>query len=140
MEFNYDLKVEQKIKENEKYFDLFLTKMKAEGLSKKTIERHLENSKLYVNDFLNYYEIVNMEDGLDMVSSFFTNFYIPKCLFATPTSLKETITSIIKFYKVMCDNGLVDKINYQTFIDTIKECKNDWLDELNRFDNDTIEE
>lgn len=133
MELDYEQALEQKVKENEKYFDLFLDVMKKQGLSDKVIKRHLTNSKFYVNEYLNHYQIENMEEGLDKVSDFFGYYFIYKCLFSTSNSFKEMLASISKFYKVMNANGLVDKVSYQTFRDTIKISKDEWLEELKEY-------
>lgn len=133
MNSDYEQTLEQKVKENEKYFELFLDVMKKAGLSDKVITRHLKNSKFYVNEYLNHYQIENMEEGLDKVHDFFGYYFIYKCLFSTPNSFKEMLASISKFYKVMNANNLVDKTRYQTFVDTIKECKDEWLEKLKKF-------
>ncbi|MCM1130414.1 MAG: hypothetical protein NC310_04720 [Roseburia sp.] len=43
------LLAEEKTKENEKNLAIFQRKLEEEGLSKKTIERHLDNVDLYIN-------------------------------------------------------------------------------------------
>ena len=48
------------------------------GLVKKTIRKHLSNVDLYINDYLNYYDITKVEDGMSSVHSFLDGWFIEK--------------------------------------------------------------
>ena len=62
------------------------------NLGDKTIRKHLSNIDLYINDFLNYYEITKMEDGIGMAFMFLDDWFIRKCLWSSKTSIKDTKT------------------------------------------------
>lgn len=70
--------------------------MNKQGLANKIIKKHLENVDLFINDYLNYYEIIKAEDGLDEVFVFLEGWFIEKCMWSSKNSLKETVTSIKK--------------------------------------------
>ncbi len=57
---NYKLELEQNRKRNEKYMGEFEQWLAEKNLSDKTIRKHLSNIDLYINDYLNYYEITKM--------------------------------------------------------------------------------
>lgn len=56
----YEQKVEQNQKRNKKYIKEFTEWLNEKGLSKKTIRKHLDNVKLYINEYLNYYDAIKV--------------------------------------------------------------------------------
>lgn len=136
MELDYDKLCEEKIKENEKYFKIFERELKNEGLSEKVKKRHMDNAYFYVNHFLLTYDILSMEDGLNETMDFFGYYFIRKCLFSNPTTFKEMLASIKKFYKIMYQHNFLDDDNYNQFFYTIKECKDEWLNELIEYNSE----
>lgn len=135
--FDYDKKVEKNIKRNEKYIVEFELWLKDKGLVNKTIKRHLDNISLYLNDYLNYYDITKMENGIDEVYSFLNSWFIEKCLWASKNSLKETATSIKKFYECMVELGYVKEDDYKSLCRDIKDNMGEFLEQLEAFDNGT---
>lgn len=123
-------------KRNEKFLDIFEKELKESGLSKKTIRGHISNASLFINDYLPYYqENTKMEDAMGYVDDFLGYFFIHKCMWATPSSLKATAASIKKFYKCMVSNGLVDEGDYKYLCDVLKENMDVFLQDLYEFDN-----
>ena len=51
---DYDLKLKENIKRNEKFIDEFEKWLIEKKLSDKTINKHLNNIDLYINNYLNY--------------------------------------------------------------------------------------
>ncbi len=135
--FDYDKKVEKNRKRNEKYIKEFENWLKEKGLVDKTIRKHLNNIDLYINDYLNYYEITKVEDGIDNVYSFLSGWFIEKCLWASKNSLKETATSIKKFYQYMSENNYVSVEDYNEMCYFIKDNMDEFLETLEEFDNGT---
>ena len=129
--------IDNKIKENEQYFILFKKEMEAEGLCKKTIEKHLSNAEFFVNDYLNFYEVNDMPYGLKCAFDFFEYFY-PRKYLGSPYSCGVMMTSLCKFYKVMAKHNLVDLVETAAFIDEIKDSRKEWM-ELNRIGEDDDE-
>lgn len=67
---DYEIKVEENRKRNEKYIKEFEKWLNEKGLVKKAIRKHLSNVDLYINDYLNYYDVTKVEDGISSVHSF----------------------------------------------------------------------
>lgn len=94
---DYELKVEQNRKRNEKFIKEFEDWLIEKVLVKKTIRKHVNNIDLYINDYLKCYDITKMEDGMSSVHSFLDGWFIEKCLWVSRNSLIETASSIKKF-------------------------------------------
>lgn len=131
----YEQKVEQNQKRNKKYIKEFTEWLNEKGLSKKTIRKHLDNVKLYINEYLNYYDVIKIEDGIEEVDDFLEGWFIEKCLFATKTSLKETTASLKKFYQYMSEYNYVKKEDYKQLCSIIKDNMDIYLEQLEAFDN-----
>lgn len=131
----YEQKVEQNQKRNKKYIKEFTEWLNEKGLSKKTIRKHLDNVKLYINEYLNYYDVIKVEDGIEEVDDFLEGWFIEKCLFATKTSLKETAASLKKFYQYMSEYNYVKKEDYKQLCSIIKDNMDIYLEQLEAFDN-----
>lgn len=131
----YEQKVEQNQKRNKKYIKEFTEWLNEKGLSKKTIRKHLDNVKLYINEYLNYYDAIKVEDGIEEVDDFLEGWFIEKCLFATKTSLKETTASLKKFYQYMSEYNYVKKEDYKQLCSIIKDNMDIYLEQLEAFDN-----
>ncbi len=134
---DYEIKVEENRKRNEKYIKEFENWLEAKGLVKKTIRKHINNVNLYINDYLNNYDITKVEDGMDEVYSFLGGWFIEKCLWASQTSLKETAASIKKFYQYMGENNYVSEEDYKEMCSFIKDNMDEFLEQLDDFDNGT---
>ena len=135
--FDYDKKVEENRKRNEKYINEFEKWLKEKGLVDKTIRKHLNNVDLYINDYLNYYEITKVEDGIDDVYSFLSGWFIEKCLWASKNSLKETAVSIKKFYQYMSENNYVRVEDYNEMSYFIKDNMDEFLEQVGAFEDGT---
>lgn len=131
----YEQKVEQNQKKNKKYIKEFTEWLNEKGISKKTIRKHLDNVKLYINEYLNYYDVIKVEDGIEEVDDFLEGWFIEKCLFATKTSLKETTASLKKFYQYMSEYNYVKKEDYKQLCSIIKDNMDIYLEQLEAFDN-----
>ncbi len=124
----YDGEFKVLLKENSKYLKLFYKEMLEEGLSIKVINKHASYAEFYINDYLVYYEGETMVDGLFSIDSFFSYFFINKCMFCSFTSYKEILAAVKKFYKIMLKHNLVEKENYDLFLKTIKDNQDEWYD------------
>ena len=137
MDYDIDELYERKVEENESYFFLFMRELEDDGLDVEEIKNHLANAELYVNDYLNFYEVNDMPYGLKCAFDFFEYFYPRKCL-GSPYSCGVMMTSLCKFYKVMAKHNLVDPVETAAFIDEIKDSRKEWM-ELNRIGEDDDE-
>lgn len=111
---------------NQQYLDLFEQDLKAAKLSPKTISKHLDSLDLYLNLYLLREDVYAMEDGVGMIDSFLGYFYIRKCMWSTPSSIKTTAASIKKFYKSMLQHGKIPQEDYDELCEVIKENMDDW--------------
>ncbi len=136
---NYEVEVEKNEKINEKYLDEFENWLKDKGLAKKTIRNHIENASLYINDFLVYYEVIPMEEGIYHIDSFLSDWFVRKCMWSTGYSVKRTAASIKKFYECMSDLGYIKQEEYKELCNELKENMDYYVDnveEYNNFDED----
>lgn len=133
--------MEKKIKENQKRNKKFMKEfeewLKEKSLSDKTIRKHISNVDLFINDYLNYYDIETAEEGITSVYSFLSGWFIEKCMWATPYITKEKAASIKKFYAYMSEKGYVEKEDYKFLCEELKDSMDEILDTLEAFDNGT---
>ena len=133
--------IERKIKENQtrnkKFIKEFEEWLKEKLLSDKTIKKHISNVDIFINDYLNYYDIETAEEGITSVYSFLNGWFIEKCMWATPYTTKEEAASIKKFYAYMSEKGYVEKEDYKFLCEELKDSMDEILDTLEAFDNGT---
>ena len=133
--------IEKKIKENQtrnkKFMKEFEEWLKEKSLSDKTIKKHISNVDIFINDYLNYYDIETAEEGINSVYSFLSGWFIEKCMWATPYTTKEEAASIKKFYAYMSEKGYVEKEDYKFLCEELKDSMDEILDTLEAFDNGT---
>ena len=133
--------IERKIKENQtrnkKFIKEFEEWLKEKSLSDKTIKKHISNVDIFINDYLNYYDIETAEEGITSVYSFLNGWFIEKCMWATPYTTKEEAASIKKFYAYMSEKGYVEKEDYKFLCEELKDSMDEILDTLEDFDNGT---
>ena len=111
---------------NNKLLDLFEKDLELAGLSPKTIRSHLSNVDFYINEYLLREDTHPMEDGVGMIDDFLGYFFIRKCMWSTPSTIKSTAASIKKFYKCMLDHGSIKKKEYDYLCSEIKEGMGQW--------------
>ena len=111
---------------NEELLVLFEEELQNSGLSAKTVRRHLSNADFYINEYLLREEPRPMEDGITELDMFLGFFFIRKCMWSTPGTIKSTATSIKKFYKCMLNHGKISKDDYAYLCDDIKENMEQW--------------
>ena len=130
-------KIEENKKRNKKFMKEFEEYLKEKNLKDKTIKKHLINVDLFINDYLNYYDIETPEEGINSVYSFLSGWFIEKCMWATVYTTKETAASIKKFYAYMSEKGYVKKEDYKELCEELKDSMDEILEYLDAFDNGT---
>jgi len=130
-------KIEENKKRNKKFMKEFEEYLKEKNLKDKTIKKHLSNVDLFINDYLNYYDIETTEEGINSVYSFLSGWFIEKCMWATVYTTKETAASIKKFYAYMSEKGYVKKEDYKELCEELKDSMDEILEYLDAFDNGT---
>ena len=131
----YEKKVKENEAENEKALALFEEDLKAAGLGEKTIRNHLNNVEFFLNTYLQRADALTLREGTGQMSDYFGWFFIRKCMWSTPASIKTTAASLKKFYKCMKEHGLVDAEEYEELADDIKYGMEGWQDECRRYNN-----
>ena len=130
-------KIEENKKRNKKFMKEFEEYLKEKNLKDKTIKKQLSNVDLFINDYLNYYDIETPEEGINSVYSFLSGWFIEKCMWATVYTTKETAASIKKFYAYMSEKGYVKKEDYKELCEELKDSMDEILEYLDAFDNGT---
>ena len=119
---------------NAKYIEEFVDELSKKGFVDKIIKCHYGNVDFYLNDFLLREDALTMENGCkdEYLSDFFGYFFIRKCMWSTPDTVKSTIASLKKFYRL-------SKEDYEEFTDIIRVNKEYWIDCCSEY-NDGISE
>ena len=76
-------------KENEKYLDTFKFFLEKKKLGKDSAEDMLSHAVLYIDNFLNYYGHIRVEDGMSEISNFFEKWIYEIDIDLTDISLKK---------------------------------------------------
>lgn len=126
---------------NAKYIEEFVDELSKKGFVDKTIKRHYENVDFYLNTYLLREDALTMENGCkdEYLSDFFGYFFIRKCMWSTPDTVKSTMASLKKFYRFMYESNRLSKEDYEEFMDTIRVDKEYWIDCCSKY-NDGISE
>jgi hypothetical protein len=122
--------------ENHEYITLFRNDLTASNLSLRTIDHHLENIDLFLNEYLWGWEEAHMAEGTARIDAFFMGFYIDQWFWASPTSVRQTAASIKKFYRSMLNHRKISEKEYQQVEKTIQNRKEEWVKELRRKDEE----
>ena len=125
----YEKECDRIRKDNGELLSLFEDDLTNAGLSSKTIRRHLSNVDFYINEYLLREEPLTIEYGTAKLDTFLGDFFIRKCMWSTPASIKSTAASIKKFYRCMLDHNKLDKKYYDCLCGDIKENLEQWQDE-----------
>lgn len=80
----------------------------------------------YINEYLLYEEPLSFDEGIYRIDDFLGWFFIRKCMWSTPASIKSTAASIKKFYKSMKDHGKIASEAYDFLCDEIKNHMPEW--------------
>ena len=126
-------------KKNEKRNELFINEfekwLKNKQLTDKTIRKHINNMDFYLNYYLTYYDIIKMEDGANGIYDFLDDFFIRKCMWSSENSIKDTASSIKKFYQCMSELNYVDSDTYKFVCNVIKDNMEIFLESYNDYMN-----
>jgi len=122
----YETECKKIREENDEYLDLFEMDLRNSGLTEKTVYRHLRNVDFYINTFLLREEPRPMSDGVLYLDFFLGDFFIRKCMWSTPGSIKTNAASIKKFYKCMLDHEKIDKKSFDYLCADIKDNLASW--------------
>ena len=120
----YEKKCDEIREANDELLELFYEDLV--NLSDRTRRKHVNNVGFYINEYLLREQPLTFDHGITMIDDFLGYFFIRKCMWSTPGTIKTTAASIKKFYKCMVDHGKITKADYQFLCDEIKEGMPQW--------------
>lgn len=132
----YEMQCKQQQEKNNRYLEIFERDLMESGFTHKTISNHVNNVEFYINDYLQREAPLGMQEGCgSKIDMFLGCFFIHKCMWSTPGTIKTTAASIKKFYKCMNTHGYVSKEDYNYLCSIIKENMKVWQDDCAEFNN-----
>ena len=114
--------------ENDRYLDEFYDDLVKAGLKEKTVSKHIDNLNFYLNTYLTRSAPLDMRAGCYKASDFLGNFFIRKCMWSTPTTIKGNAASFKKFYKSMLERGRILQDDYDFLRCVIKDDLDYWCE------------
>lgn len=122
----YEIDKENNVKRNKKYLEEFENYLIKDNLSKKTVNKHINNIDFYINTYLNHYNITKVEDGAIGISLYLLDWYPRKVLFSSPSTISGVRSSIKKFYTFMFKEKYIDEELYENMLEEVKTKELDW--------------
>jgi len=128
-ELDYDEQVELIETQNEPVLTAFEQSLAANGLSAKTIHRHMENIAFFA-EYLTYYEPLEplIEADSSDVHMFCGNWFPRKAMWASAGSARSNMASFRKFAAFMVEAGHWDNEHAQEIRETLKENKEEFIE------------
>jgi len=138
---------EETITKNITILEQFEKYLQEQGLSDKTVNKHLSNLDFYANDYLinycseefedNKFFVPTIIDGVffSCIDDFLGDFFIRKCMWSSENTIKENITSFRKFYTFLEKEGKIDKEDLDELKELIKEQKDEWIRKVNLYND-----
>ena len=114
--------------------------LKSKGLSQKTTNTHIANVDFYINDYLCYYDMLDVSRGCYEIYGFLGNWFIRKAMWSSCAHIKANAAGIKKFYAYLLEENVIKPEDYYSLCETIKEYMPDWLEEMRRYDEATFED
>jgi site-specific recombinase XerD len=136
----YEKKRNKIQKENELHLAGFEKWLKNKGLSQKTINTHVSNVDFFINDYLCYYDALDVSQGTHHIGGFLGNWFIRKAMWSSCAHIKTNAAGIKKFYAYLLENNVVEQDAYDELCWTIKDDMPDWLEEMKRYDDMIFED
>src|SRR5690554_687473 len=95
----YELASEKIKNTNKEYLQVFYEDLLKFGLKEATVNRHYSNVEFYINVYLLREDAITMDHGTNesYLNDFFEYFFIRKCMWSTPGTIKSTAASLKKF-------------------------------------------
>ena len=125
--------------ENEKILEGFKEYLKNKKLANKTVEKHSDNIRFYVNEYLLYEDALRPNEGTEKVGYFLGCWFIRKAMWSSIASIKENITSLKHFYTYLNRIGEIDSEQLFELKEEIKENKDIWFEASRQYDTPDTE-
>jgi len=131
----YEIECRKLQDENEVLLAEFKDWLVEKGLGAKTIEKHVSNVGIYINQFLLHTDPIAAKNGAVEIGMFLSYWFIRKALWASKDTIRSAAASLKKFYGFMNEKGLVEKDDFDSMKDEIKECMHNWLATMERYED-----
>ena len=139
-EEDYEVMQERIQRANAKFLDKFYIYLTEEKkLAEKTALKHANNIAFFGNDFVLNYESETLDNASNFIGEYLGSWFIRKCMWSSPTAIKENIISFKKFYTWMKDNSHISKEDYATLLEIIKEEKDEWLKTCTKYNDPEVD-
>ncbi len=135
----FEAECEKLREENHSFIIGFTRYLQNKKLSKKTIDKHVANIDFYINEYLLYESPKKASDGVNQVNYFLGYWFIRKAMWASPTSIKEYMTSLKHFYSYMNTIGQVNDEELSELKSEIKDNKDEWIETVKKYDDPDID-
>jgi len=113
-------------KENQQYMKIFEDYMIKEGLTKRTMRKHMYNIDMFLECYMTYEMPYHMREGCYSVNAYFDGFITKKTSYSTMEDVKSIIATLNKFYKLMYELRYITVEDYMEYLKTVKYHKYDW--------------
>ncbi|GJM60900.1 hypothetical protein [Persicobacter diffluens] len=124
----WEAEVKKLQEENEGVLKGFQDYLERSGLSEKTIRVHVGNIEFFGNDYLTREDPTSLADGWSMIDEFLGYYFVRKCMWSSPATTRQYITSFKKFYAYYYEVGGISKETLEKVKFELKEGKEDWID------------
>lgn len=124
--------------ENTHVLQDFAAWLRQSKLTTKTIQRHIDNIDLYINEFLLYEDALTAKDGVLHIGEFLGYWFIKKAMWSSVAQIKNNAASLKKFYTFMHQKGQIDHNDLDELKAIIKEEMPEWIATMKRYDNPSI--
>ena len=142
MNFNLEEfeKEQDKVREsNENHLKGFRIWLINKGLSERTSEKHVSNAEFYINEYLCYYEILDITQGCYEIGNFLGDWFIRKAP-SSYTGIKDNAAGLKKFYEFLVETGAVEMKDYDYLCAMIKLYMPTWLKAMRRYERMIFED
>jgi len=121
---------------NDKLIKEFEKVLIEQQLTKKIIEKHLDNIDFFINDYLLYYDdLFETKDGICSIDDFLGSWFISKAMWASKDSINSNIASMKKFYTFLKNINEINENDFKDLLLTIKQNKKNWIENLEEYDS-----
>lgn len=138
----YEKKCQEIIAKNAVFLNEFREDLEEAGLKDQTVRRHCNNVDFYINTYLIREQPLEMLEGTSSyrIDDFLGFFFIRKCMWSRPSSIKSSAASIKKFYQSMMKRGRIQRDNYEEITSAIKEMREEWMEICKDYKDPTVKD
>lgn len=137
---NYEAECDKIREDNEQLLDDFEVWLKKSKIKSKTINNHIANVDLYINDFLLYEDAVEAKEGASDIGMYLGYWFIKKVSWSSPAQIKSNAASLKKFYTFLYEKKMINKKELDRLKEKIKEEMSEWIATVRRYHDPSIED